>query len=104
MSANLRTLAAIIVALIPSIVLTFVLIEIFPYTGLGRIVTIPFTICVNIGIIGLGFLAVRRWGKERSVWIWTAVVVITLVMTVWIYPQEGSPHIVHQTWDWIKGR
>lgn len=48
MPANLRTLAAIIAALIPSIVLTFVLIEIFPYTGLGRIVTIPFTMCVNI--------------------------------------------------------
>ncbi|MDO3413413.1 hypothetical protein QWJ34_26930 [Saccharibacillus sp. CPCC 101409] len=104
MADNLRVLKVILAALIPSTVLMFVLFAIFPYTGLARIITVPQTYFMNLIVIGLGVLAVRLLKNRHTAWIWGIVVFLTLVITVWVYPQESKPHIVYQTWDWIRGR
>lgn len=104
MDDNLRVLKMILAALIPSTLLMFVLFAVFPYTGLARIITVPQTYFVNLIVIGLGFLVVRLLKNRYVAWIWGIVVLVTLVITVWVYPQESRPHIVYQTWEWIRGR
>lgn len=104
MDDNLRVLKMILAALIPSTLLMFVLFAVFPYTGLARIITVPQTYFMNLIVIGLGFLVVRLLKNRYVAWIWGIVVLVTLVITVWVYPQESRPHIVYQTWEWIRGR
>lgn len=104
MTHNLSPFTKLIAALVPSTVLLFVLFSIFPYTGLGRILTTPLTYSINLGIVGLGFLIEQFIPDRFSTGVWITVAVLTLVVTVWLYPQEYNPHIVKQIWSRITGK
>lgn len=102
----MNSLLKVVVFLIPSTILLFVLFKFFPNTGLGRILTTPMTYAINIGLIGLGFLIIHLLKKRYSTLVWVIVIVLTLIVTIWLYPQQSvysKPHIIFQIWDMIKG-
>ncbi|MEW4370734.1 hypothetical protein [Paenibacillus kandeliae] len=81
--------------LMPTILTTMVLIEFFPATGFGRIITVPFTFLVNIIIVGIAMLIRYRktWFVITKV---SLTVIITTIITIYMYPQESGPSVVQQ--------
>lgn len=86
--------------MLPSISLQLVLINLFPYTGLGRIVSVPVTVIINTLLIIACKIFTRKHGKK--VLIITVTLFITLTLTVGLYPQESSPPIYVQTMQAVK--
>ncbi|CAM4107852.1 hypothetical protein [Saccharibacillus endophyticus] len=93
-----------IAAVLPSTILLFLLFMIFPNTGLGRILTTPLTYIVNLGLIGFAFLISRAFTNKYASATFLVTVALTLVVTIWLYPQEYEPHIVVQMWNGIVGK
>ena len=91
-------------ALAPSTLLLLVLFQIFPNTGLGRIITTPLIYILNIGMIGLGFLLVHLLRPRYSIGVWIVIGIATLFITVWFYPQESQPHIIRQVLNAFEKR
>ncbi|MEJ8302894.1 GlsB/YeaQ/YmgE family stress response membrane protein [Saccharibacillus sacchari] len=91
-------------ALAPSTLLLLILFQLFPYTGLGRILTTPLTYMLNTGVIGFGFLIVHLLRHRFSIAVWITVGVVTLCITVWLYPQENQAHIIDQISDAVGNR
>ncbi|MDF9842068.1 hypothetical protein M2105_003104 [Paenibacillus sp. PastF-1] len=55
-----KLIKTILLAMIPSILTIFLLIEYFPYTGLGRILSVPITVFLNIVILLISILITRK--------------------------------------------
>ncbi|ANY75183.1 hypothetical protein BBD41_22860 [Paenibacillus ihbetae] len=87
--------------LLPTIVMLVLLIDLFPYTGLGRIASVPSTIIINSLIIWL-YLAI----KKKNFWIkyvgGLLTLIITLTITVIGHPQEFKPSVLVQSQDAIR--
>ncbi|MEC0249294.1 hypothetical protein P4H65_26290 [Paenibacillus chitinolyticus] len=91
-----------VLALAPSMLLITGLIEFFPYTGLGRIVYLPFIYVLNSTVIVIGFLKKTRY-VNRAVSV-TVAILITLFLSILLYPQEFNPPVMEQLWDLAFGR
>lgn len=100
----MNNLLKFMAALAPSTLLLLVLFQIFPNTGLGRIITTPLIYILNIGMIGLGFLIVHLLRPRYSIGVWIVIGIATLFITVWFYPQESQPHIMRQVLDAFEKR
>ena len=94
-----------ILLLLPTVLLMEVLVRLFPYTGLGRIVFIPSAILMNAMII-LASMAIRT----RAVWTRIVKIGVTLMLTVAItvggYPQEFGPSVpvqIHHAIQAVRG-
>lgn len=80
----------------PSLLLLFLLIELFPHTGLGRIIAVPGIMGINLTIILCALVWLRSKRRSRRIMVWTAVVLLTIMIAVGMYPQEHDPHVVAQ--------
>ncbi|WP_411343299.1 hypothetical protein ACE3MZ_16880 [Paenibacillus sp. WLX1005] len=87
--------------LMPTILTTMLLIKFFPYTGLGRIVTVPFTFLINIFIVGLAVLITyrKRWFVITKV---TLTIMITTAITIKMYPQDSGISVVQQAKEAVQ--
>lgn len=85
-----------ILLMLPTVLLLVLLIDLFPYTGLGRIVSIPSTIFINSLVIVLCLVI-----KKKALWIRISKIVITIITTIWItiagHPQESAPSVFVQS-------
>lgn len=92
-----KSVLTLILAMIPSVAAIFLLIEHFPYTGLGRIVSIPTTLFLNI-IILLMSLLITRVLKSRlyKSLIWITVISISVLVAIALHPQEFLPSVLTQ--------
>lgn len=86
----------VIVALLPTLFMFYILIVLFPYTGLGRIVALPNIFILNTIIIILGIYITRKLNHRRNNFAWIAIVLLTVINTVVFYPQESSPSVTKQ--------
>ncbi len=92
-----KSVISFFLALIPSISAIFLLVEYFPYTGLGRIVSIPITIIVNIIILLYSlFLTQRLKSRVFKSFIWIATILISILVAVILHPQEYLPSVLKQ--------
>ncbi|GGA18189.1 hypothetical protein GCM10008018_72700 [Paenibacillus marchantiophytorum] len=94
-------LLKVIAALVPSLILIFYLLHHFPNTGLGRIIAIPFIFVVNAILITIGLIFFHRFNNPALVSIWITIILLTLVITVLIYPQEYDPSVINQMWNMV---
>ncbi|NGZ77683.1 hypothetical protein [Saccharibacillus alkalitolerans] len=92
---------SVLLFMLPSFLLLFVLFDFFPNTGLGRILSTPATLLVNLLItMALVLLPYRK--------LWFRIVrgVVVIVCTCWItiafYPQEFSPPIEEQAAEAVR--
>jgi hypothetical protein len=92
-------LLKVLATLIPSLILVFFLVKYFPNTGLGRIIALPFIFVVNTALITIGIKFVHRLNYLRAAGIWMLVIILTLALTVLIYPQEYGPSVIIQLWN-----
>jgi hypothetical protein len=94
-----KVLLKALVALSPSIILLLILIDQFPYTGLGRIVALPIIILMNLLLIGLGLLVIGRLQLRYRIVPWGFIIMVTMCFTLLMYPQEYGPSVAEVLWD-----
>lgn len=100
MKRNSKYILLFIVLMLPSILLQIALIKLFPYTGLGRIISIPVTIFINTMLIIVCVIFTYKYRKK--VLIITTTLFLTLTLTVGLYPQESGPSIINQSMKAVK--
>lgn len=94
-----------VAAISPTVILIFTLIHYFPYTGLGRIIAVPETLLINLLLILSGLLLSRKIQfKPYKILLWLLIILLTLVITVLMYPQESGPDVVDVLWDKLVGK
>ncbi|MVO99553.1 hypothetical protein [Paenibacillus lutrae] len=91
-----RAVVCGLATLLISVTMIILMVQLFPYTGLGRIIAIPMTIVVNSAIIALGIFLSRKMELPQFVIIWTLIIVITASNTITFHPQENSPSVYKQ--------
>jgi len=88
-----------VIFIFPTIISTFLLIKYYPNTGLGRIISIPITFIINISIILLGVVVTDKLRKTQVWMVWALIVVITILFTLLLYPQDYGPHVFYKIWN-----
>jgi len=88
----------IVLLSVPCVVLEILLLLKYPNTGLGRIISLPMTFLVNgmiILILSSLVYYLLRYTRFRVVGrvILGLTICLTLIVTVWLYPQDSSNHI-----------
>ncbi|MED1950198.1 hypothetical protein [Brevibacillus centrosporus] len=84
-------------AMIPSIATLLLLIEYFPYTGLGRVVSIPITLFFNITILIISlFITEKLKSRVFKSLIWFAAIPISVLVAIYLHPQEYLPSVLTQ--------
>ncbi|WP_342548600.1 hypothetical protein NST69_04335 [Paenibacillus sp. FSL P2-0089] len=97
-----KTIKTISLAMIPSILAIFLLIEYFPYTGLGRILSIPSTLFFNTTIFLISLLITRKIkSKVIKSFYWITVILISVLVAIIMHPQEYSPSVLSQIKEMI---
>lgn len=98
---KLKPLWYFLLLLLPTVIWTMLLIKWFPYTGLGRILTVPATFFVNIIVVIASMFIVYKKTWKNIVKI-IIVVCATSCITVAFYPQESGPHVTTQVKNTIR--
>ena|GEM_PF-3483240 len=88
-----------IFALAPSIILLYLLLHLYPHTGLGRIITVPSTFFINCLLILLGIIMTAKGKKKHSVYVWLMIIFLTLIVTILGYPQDYGSHVIYKIWE-----
>ncbi len=88
----------VILALLPTLFMFYILIVLFPYTGLGRIVALPIIFILNTIIIILGIYVKHKYNHQRNILAWSTIVLLTIINSVLFYPQESGPSVTKQVW------
>jgi len=84
-----------------TILLIVILVNFFPYTGLGRVLAIPAIIIFN-SIIILASIAIPKKGLLRAISRVVITILITIGITIYFYPQEFNSSVMSQTRDAIR--
>jgi len=92
----------VLIFLMPSILTINFLIDKFPYTGLARVLAIPSMLVINIMIITFYLLKKRNPFAFRNYMYWIGIILLTITVTIGLYPQEYKPHVVIQIWEQVK--
>jgi hypothetical protein len=85
-----------LIAILPTLCMFYILIKLFPYTGLGRIIALPLAFILNSSVIILGIVITRNLKHTRYTLSWISIVLLTVLNTIVIYPQESRPNISKQ--------
>ncbi|AWX55375.1 hypothetical protein AB432_010100 [Brevibacillus brevis] len=84
-------------AVIPSIATILLLLDYFPYTGLGRIVSIPITLILNIAILLISlFITQKLKSRVFKSLIWVVAIPISVFVAIFLHPQEYLPSVLTQ--------
>ncbi|KOP67335.1 hypothetical protein AMS62_20355 [Bacillus sp. FJAT-18019] len=83
-------------AVIPTISLLCVLVYLFPYTGLERIVALPAIFIINSTIIFIVMAKSNSLKKPKRIITWMLAILLTMFLSIAMYPQEHNPHVFKQ--------
>lgn len=97
-----KSLLTFCLALIPSIATILLLIEYFPYTGLGRVISIPITLFFNSIIMFISlFITQKIKSRVFKSLTWIAAISITVWVAISLHPQEYLPSVLTQLQELI---
>ncbi|WP_424768353.1 hypothetical protein [Paenibacillus sp. sgz302251] len=99
----MKDIIKFLVAILPSILIVWLLLELYPYTGLGRIIALPMIFIINTAIILIAMVSMKSIRKNRHPVIWILIVLLTIIISVGFYPQDGGPHVIKLIWDSVIG-
>jgi hypothetical protein len=99
---SVKTILKFLLAVSPTLITCYLLIKFFPYTGLERIVALPMIFFINIAIIIIGLFITRnlRFVFKNIVWIF--IILSTVFISIYFYPQEFNPPVINQILDNIR--
>jgi uncharacterized membrane protein YozB (DUF420 family) len=96
------TILKFLLAVSPTLITCYLLIKFFPYTGLGRVIALPMIFSVNILIIIIGLFISRNSKITYKGIMWTLIILLTIFISIYLYPQEFNPPVINQIIDKIK--
>lgn len=100
MKRNWRNITTFLILMLPSVILQYILIKLFPYTGLARVMTVPATFVINSLLIFVCIIITKKYGyRILSI---TVTLVLSIGMTIGIHPQEFYPSVYTQSSEAIK--
>lgn len=98
----IKSVTILVLAMLPSIATIFLLIEFFPYTGLGRIVSIPVTLILNLTFFAwFLFLLLKLKSRTFKLLLWIAAILLSVALAIFLHPQEHLPNVMSQLWNQI---
>lgn len=83
-------------AMTPTILLLYILVYLFPYTGLKRIVALPAILIINSTIILIVMVKSSSLKKPIRIITWMLTILLTMFLSIAMYPQEHDPHVFKQ--------
>lgn len=89
-------LSKMLIAWGPSMLVIALLINRFPYTGLGRIVYLPTILFTNTALIGATLYMTRKRNLLIKLVLWIACTLLTVWLSIAWYPQEYLPPVIEQ--------
>ncbi|WP_256873628.1 hypothetical protein [Paenibacillus kribbensis] len=96
MRTNRRNLIYALIALLPTLFMFHILITLFPYTGLGRILVLPLVFILNAVLIISVIYLIRKLGPLCYTLVLLPFILLSIWNTIYFYPQEFSPSIPKQ--------
>lgn len=96
-----RFLIRLLLHMLPSVLLMFVLFTLFPHTGLGRILTVPATLLVNL-LIAVAVVVIPYQKLWFRILKFISVTVLTCWITIAWYPQDSMISIEEQTQEMVR--
>lgn len=88
-----------LLAMSPSILIITLLILIFPYTGLARILYLPNIYFLNSVVVLLYLFLFRKRNGALILFIRASLLIVTVILSVWLYPQEDSVGIIKKIFN-----
>lgn len=85
-----------LLALLPTFLMLHLLNMFFWATGLGRILILPLIFIINIIIIIVGLIVASYLGKTFKRLVWGAMILLTLIVPMYLWPQEYEPSVFKQ--------
>lgn len=70
--------------------------DLFPYTGLAYIFFYPLVVILNAGIIVVAINLTKQASSKRYAVTWVGTIIITLIITIGLHPQEFRPNVFRQ--------
>lgn len=89
----------------PGIIVLLLLLLFYPHTGLGRILTIPITLVINLFLVALGtglILSIKKIVFRN--FIISIIILLTIYTTLSLYPQDFGPHVTEKILNDILGK
>ncbi|WP_426642763.1 hypothetical protein [Paenibacillus illinoisensis] len=96
MSKQMKSMLIFMAGILPTVISIQIMIHYFPATGLGRIITIPFTYIMNSIILMVAIFVTRLIGAKRKfAWvlkrsIWVIVITLHIAIVIYMHPQENG--------------
>jgi hypothetical protein len=88
--------------ILPSMVTITLLINFFPYTGLGRIIDIPIILIINSTVIIVAISLTRNLKFATKSLVWMALFLLTVFISIYLYSQEDGSSVVQQILEKIN--
>lgn len=95
-------LSKMLIAWGPSMLVIALLIDRFPYTGLGRIAYLPAILFTNTALIVTTLFVTRKLNLFIKGLLWIACILLTLWLAVAWFPQEYNPPVIEQLWGGLN--
>jgi len=91
-----KNLITYVFAISPTVFLLFVLVYLFPYTGLERIIALPAIIFINSTIILIVMAKSHVLIKHIKIMTWMITIFFTMFLSIAMYPQESDLPVIKQ--------
>jgi hypothetical protein len=91
-----------LIGILPSMLTITLLINYYPYTGLGRIIDIPVILTINSMIIIVALLLSRNFKFATKSLIWIALFLLTIFISIFLYSQEDGSSVLQQILEKIN--
>ncbi|MGG0658298.1 hypothetical protein [Rummeliibacillus pycnus] len=85
-----------LLALLPTFLMLHLLNMFFWATGLGIIIILPLIFIINIIVIIVGLTVASHLKKIYKRLVWGAMILITLIVPMYLWPQEYLPNVFKQ--------
>jgi hypothetical protein len=93
--SNINTIKYLF-GILPSMLTITLLINFFPYTGLGRIIDIPIILIINSTVIIVAITLTRNLKFATKTLVWMALFLLTVYISIYLYSQEDGSSVLQQ--------
>lgn len=100
---DMNYIKQLLLAVCLNVIILWGLTTLFPYTGLGRIIAFPLIFVINMIIATMGCIVTRFLNAVHKGLVWAIIVVLSIIVAIWLFPQDSGISVIVKIIDWIKG-
>ncbi|GGI17877.1 hypothetical protein [Gottfriedia solisilvae] len=100
---DMNYIKQLLLAVCLNVIILWGLTIFFPYTGLGRIIAFPLIFLINMIIATMGCIVTRFLNVVNKGLVWAIILVLSIIVAIWLFPQDSGISVIVKIIDWIKG-